>query len=92
MKRSAIYTLVIFLILNSSIFSKIIYVAQDGNDTTNTGTIGQPLVTLQKAQELASPGDTVYIRGGTYKIQQDQISKVVSNLFACITYLDKSGI
>ena len=90
MKRSAICAIVIFMILNTTIFSQI-YVAPDGNDS-NPGTIDQPLESIQKAQELASPGDTVFIRGGTYQIREDQISRVVSNLFACISYLDKSGI
>jgi hypothetical protein len=40
------------------------YVATDGDDA-NPGTIGQPLATIQKAQEFVSPGDTVYVRGGT---------------------------
>ena len=89
MKRSTIYTIVIFIILNTTIFSQI-YVAPDGNDSY-PGTIDQPLESIQKAQELVSPGDTVFIRGGTYQIREDQISNVVSNLFACISYLDKSG-
>ncbi len=91
MKTSVLYTILILVTLNTPVFSQIIYVAPDGNDTTNTGTIDKPFESLQKAQELANPGDTVYIRGGTYKIREDQISKVVSNLFACVTYLDKSG-
>ena len=90
MSRLTIYAIVLYLIFNSSIFSQI-YVASDGNDTTNSGTIDSPFGSLQKAQELANPGDTVYIRGGTYQIRAGQISKVVSNLFACVTYLDKSG-
>jgi hypothetical protein len=84
------YTFIFLIILYNSAFSQI-YVAPDGNDSTNTGTIDKPLESIQKAQESANPGDTVYIRGGTYHIREDQISKVVSNLFACITYLDKSG-
>ncbi len=90
MLKLKFFTFIIFSILNTVTFSQI-YVAPDGNDTTNTGTIDQPFESIQKAQELANPGDTVFIRGGTYKIRQDQITKVVSNLFACITYLDKSG-
>ncbi|MEJ2617009.1 MAG: DUF1565 domain-containing protein, partial [Ignavibacteriaceae bacterium] len=90
MIKLKVYTFVIFIILNSAVFSQI-YVAPDGNDTTNTGTIDKPFESIQKAQDLASPGDTVYIRGGTYHVREDQISKVVSGLFACITYLDKSG-
>ena len=83
------YTFLILLIFSTTVFSQI-YIAPDGSDSY-PGTVDQPLESIQKAQELASPGDTVFIRGGTYKIRQDQISKVVSNLFACISYLDKSG-
>ena len=90
MIKLLVHTFVVFIILNTAIFSQI-YVAPDGNDTTNTGTIDKPFESIQKAQELASPGDTVYIRGGTYHVRENQISKVVSGLFACITYLDKSG-
>ncbi|MFB6343279.1 T9SS type A sorting domain-containing protein [Saccharicrinis sp. FJH62] len=66
------------------------YVATDGSDT-NQGTIDQPLASLQKGQEKASPGDTVFVRGGTYQVSANAVSNVVSGLFACVTYLDKSG-
>jgi len=89
MKSNTIYIIVTFIIFNTTIFSQI-YVAPDGNDSY-PGTIDQPLESIQKAQELASAGDTVFIRGGIYQIREDQISNVVSNLFACISYLDKSG-
>ncbi len=90
MKRLTYYAIVIFLICNISVYSQI-FVAPDGNDSTNTGTIDKPFESIQRAQELASPGDTVFIRGGTYQVREDQISQVVSGLFACITYLNKSG-
>lgn len=67
-----------------------IFVAPDGDDG-NPGTIEEPLASLQKAQELADAGDTVYIRGGTYQYAEVDISQVVSGLFASITYLHKSG-
>ncbi len=89
MMKLTVYTFIFSIILNISIFSQI-YVAPNGDDS-NPGTIDQPFESLQKAQELVNPGDTVYIRGGTYQVREDQISKVVSSLFACITYLDKSG-
>ena len=66
------------------------FVAPDGDDT-NPGTIDLPLASLQKAQEWVSPGDTVYIRGGIYEPTEEHISRVVQNLFASVTYLDKSG-
>ena len=67
-----------------------IFVAPDGSDD-NPGTIELPLRSLQKAQESASAGDTVCVRGGLYEIGESQISQVVQGLFACVTYLEKSG-
>ncbi|AUS96050.1 hypothetical protein CDQ84_03100 [Clostridium thermosuccinogenes] len=45
----------------------IYYVATTGNDN-NSGSKDEPFLTIQKAMDVASPGDTVYIRGGTYYI------------------------
>ncbi len=89
MIRPSVYALALFMISSASALSQI-YVAPDGNDS-NPGTIEQPLESMQKAQEVARPDDTVYVRGGIYRVRQDQISNVVSSLFACVTYLDKSG-
>ena len=80
----------LLILLNCNIASAQIFVASDGDDT-NPGTMDLPLASIQMAQDLISPGDTVYIRGGTYLITEDQISQIVRNLFASITYLDKSG-
>jgi len=41
------------------------YVATGGRDT-NPGTLAAPFATLQHAADLASPGDTVLVRGGIY--------------------------
>ncbi|MGI8818889.1 MAG: choice-of-anchor Q domain-containing protein [Gemmatimonadales bacterium] len=41
------------------------YVAPAGSDT-NPGSSGSPFRTLQKAAEVAGPGDTVVVRPGTY--------------------------
>jgi hypothetical protein len=45
---------------------KSYYVATDGNDN-NPGTLKKPFATFAKAQGVVATGDTVYIRGGTYK-------------------------
>ncbi|MEW6128939.1 MAG: PKD domain-containing protein [Acidobacteriota bacterium] len=41
------------------------YVSTTGNDA-NSGSLSAPVATLRKAHELAAPGDTIYLRGGTY--------------------------
>ncbi|MDQ0897889.1 MULTISPECIES: carbohydrate-binding protein [unclassified Paenibacillus] len=46
----------------------IYYVSTSGDDNANNGlTLGAPFQTIQKAASLAQAGDTVYIRGGTYR-------------------------
>jgi hypothetical protein len=42
-----------------------IFVSTSGNDT-NAGTYAQPYLTLQKAISVAQPGDTIFVRAGTY--------------------------
>lgn len=42
------------------------YIAPDGNDG-NPGTISEPRATLAVAQAYMAPGDTLYMRGGTYE-------------------------
>ena len=67
-----------------------LYISPAGSDS-NSGIKDEPLATIQAAQEKASPGDTIYIRGGKYEIKESDISKVESGLFACVSFLDKSG-
>ena len=42
------------------------YVSPAGNDSNNGTIIGSPFLTISKAVGLANPGDTIYLRGGTY--------------------------
>ncbi len=42
-----------------------IYVSTTGDDG-NSGTLEKPFKTIQKGVSMAKPGETVYIRGGTY--------------------------
>jgi len=65
------------------------YVAPAGNDA-NTGTITAPFLTIQRAQTAVVAGDTVYVRGGTYMMQNAQIAAFTSP-YAYITLLSKSG-
>jgi parallel beta-helix repeat protein len=43
----------------------IYYVSTTGSDS-NPGTIGQPFLTINHGVSVLNPGDTLYIRGGTY--------------------------
>ena len=45
-----------------------LYVAPNGNDTNDGRTPDRP-TTLTRATQIAQPGDTIYLRGGTYPIQ-----------------------
>jgi hypothetical protein len=48
----------------------ILYVATTGNDTTGNGAIGNPYLTIGKANSMltAGVGGTIYVRGGTYSM------------------------
>src|SRR5437016_586929 len=50
------------------------YVAPSGSNS-NPGTLAAPFATLQKAHDIANPGDTIYMRGGTYTSPQVDISR-----------------
>jgi parallel beta-helix repeat protein len=70
--------------------AKNYFVAPTGNDTTGTGAIDLPYRTIMKAQQFVLAGDTVFLRGGTYKMSESQIY-LKSSIWAYINYLDKSG-
>jgi hypothetical protein len=65
------------------------FVAPDGSDTA-AGTKEAPFATLQRAQGAVAPGDTVYVRGGTYRMREEQIARK-ERIFAYVTLLDRSG-
>ncbi|MDQ1050366.1 right-handed parallel beta-helix repeat-containing protein [Streptomyces sp. V4I2] len=46
---------------------RTLIVATSGNDSA-PGTLAQPLRTVQRAVDLAAPGDTIAVRGGTYPL------------------------
>jgi hypothetical protein len=47
--------------------SKTLVVAANGDDSA-PGTLARPLKTIQKAVNLAAPGDVIAVRGGTYAL------------------------
>ncbi|MCK5171832.1 MAG: right-handed parallel beta-helix repeat-containing protein, partial [Planctomycetes bacterium] len=57
--------LLILVLLTPCIFGGDVYVATNGSDTYN-GSINFPYATIQKAVSELDPGETCYIRGGSY--------------------------
>jgi len=73
-----------------------IYIAPDGDDS-NSGTIEQPFGTFPKAISEASPGDTIYVRGGVYDLTSTITITAVQNgsedqIFTLTAYKDEVPI
>ncbi len=67
----------------------VYYVAPNGNDA-NDGSMNNPVLTIQRAQSLVVAGDTVYVRGGTYKMEEAQVA-AYTGVWAYVIFLNKSG-
>src|SRR5690349_3925780 len=63
------------------------YVAPNGDDAS-PGSLEKPFATVQRAQQAAGPGDTVFLRGGTYRMKESQIAGS-RGIFARIMVLNK---
>lgn len=50
------------------------YVSSSGSDSNPGTSINAPFQTIQKAADVAVAGDTVFIRGGTYREQVDVVN------------------
>jgi hypothetical protein len=83
--------LFVLILLATATFTqaKNIYVAPNGSDAA-AGTIDSPLATLPAAYKKVASGDTVYFRGGTYKVTDDQVMKYKSP-YAYVFALEKAG-
>lgn len=73
-----------------SLSAAAFYVAPSGNDANN-GSKERPFATVQRAQESVNPGDTVYLRGGTYLIPAGRTASSPASGWACVIHLTKSG-
>ena len=78
MNRANIYQIIILktalsvlliCLLSSDSFAGI-FVSVTGNDTTGNGSIANPFRSLSRASWAANPGDTIFMRGGTYISRQ----------------------
>ena len=74
-----------------AVWSKTVFVAVNGSDTQGDGSFDNPFAGIVKAQEVVTGGDTVYLRGGTYKMSQSQIHQY-SGIWAYQHHMSKSGL
>ncbi|MCD8165831.1 MAG: InlB B-repeat-containing protein [Bacteroides sp.] len=65
------------------------YVATNGDDN-NPGTINAPFASLNHALSVVGPGETIYIRGGTYYMTNDDISRT-DNTWAYVFDISTAG-
>ncbi len=65
------------------------FVAPAGNDRA-PGTQGQPFASVRRAQAAATAGDSVVLRGGTYRMEESMIARR-DRIWAFVILLDKSG-
>ena len=79
------------LLSGGSALAADLYIAPDGSDSAGNGTIGSPYETITKAQNMASSGDTVYLRGGTYYLDTDDITYTYS-AWQSVNRITKDGI
>jgi hypothetical protein len=54
------------------------YISPSGSDSTGDGSINRPWFSLNKAWTAISAGDTIYMRGGTYRYSERQTLSGVS--------------
>ena len=64
-KLICLMAFVVLLGLAANTVATDYYVATDGDDDDD-GSIGSPFATVQKGFDTIQPGDTLYLRGGTY--------------------------
>lgn len=66
------YLLSFLLICSLAATGQKTYYLQPTGSDVNAGTLTAPFKTLQKAWTVVAPGDTIYLRGGTYAINTQQ--------------------
>jgi hypothetical protein len=67
------------------------YVATDGRDTNTGLSTSTPFASLYQAVRVVQPGDTIYVRGGTYKVTKIVIPRVSGTAGNPITIKNYNG-
>lgn len=76
---------VLALLLASTSQAKNLHVATTGDDKA-AGTLAKPYASLAKAAQASAPGDTILVRGGTYKLTAQLDPKSGTSETSRITY------
>ena len=71
-------------------FAATWFVATNGLDA-NSGTSNAPFATLMHAQSMAASGDSVFLRGGTYFLDNSDLT-LTNSAWAIVNNVTKSGI
>jgi hypothetical protein len=84
---------IIFTFYSFVVSATTYYIAPNGSDS-NSGDIIYPFATLNKAWTVIAAGDTVYLRGGTYLFNSQQVltgkSGTLENLIKVWAYPDET--
>lgn len=83
-------SVLLLLLLATQGFAATYYVAPTGADT-NPGTSNRPFATIMRAQAAAASGDTVYLRGGTYLLDNSHLT-ATNNPWAIVNNITKGRI
>jgi hypothetical protein len=67
------------------------YVATNGRDTNTGLSTSTPFASLYQAVRVVQPGDTIYVRGGTYKVNKIVIPRVSGTAGNPITIKNYNG-
>ncbi|GEM_PF-3203875 len=88
MKKFTAPALLFFLLTTRLFAAQSWYVApaSSGGSDTNPGSLAQPFYTISQAGYVAQPGDTVYVRGGTYAYTAQQWIGNVGSAGGWITF------
>ncbi len=82
--------IVIFFLCPVAFSATTWFVATDGLDA-NPGTSNNPFATIMRAQTAAASGDTVYLRGGIYNLNNSNIT-TTNSPWIIVNNITKSGI
>ena len=68
-KATSLFFAFLYAITCMTVSAKTYYVATNGSDLNNGTSLSTPFATWQRGINVASPGDTIFVRGGVYYIR-----------------------